>query len=91
MEKLLKKHTNYQWNDEFHESLDILKENMVNALILVFIEWEKGFHMHVDASVISLGVTLTKLGEGDIDHPFAFLVIHLSYFNITIKLHKGKD
>jgi hypothetical protein len=36
MEKLLKKDTKYQWNDECQKSLDILKEKMVTAPILVF-------------------------------------------------------
>jgi hypothetical protein len=30
MEKLLKKYTKYQWNDECQQSLDILKEKMVS-------------------------------------------------------------
>jgi hypothetical protein len=52
--------------------LDILKEKMVTSSILVFPDWEKEFHVHVDASAIALGVVLTQLGEGDIDHPIAF-------------------
>jgi hypothetical protein len=72
MEKLLKKDTKYQWNDECQQSLDILKEKMVTASILVFPDWEKEFHVHVDASAIALGEVLTQPGEGDIDHPIAF-------------------
>jgi hypothetical protein len=41
MENLLKKDTKYGWNDEFHKSLDILKEKMVTAPILVFPYWDK--------------------------------------------------
>ena len=41
MENLLKKDTKYQWNDECQQILDILKEKMVTALILVFPNWEK--------------------------------------------------
>lgn len=40
--------------------------------ILVFPNWKKNFHVHVDASYITLSVVLTKLGEGDIDHPIEF-------------------
>ena len=32
----------------------------------------KEFHVHVDASLIVLGVLLVKLGEGYIDHPIHF-------------------
>ena len=45
---------------------------MVTVLILVFPDWKKEFHVHVDASCIALGVVLTQPGEGDIDHPIAF-------------------
>jgi hypothetical protein len=36
MEKLLRKDTKYQWNDECQHSLDTLKERTVTAPILVF-------------------------------------------------------
>jgi hypothetical protein len=45
---------------------------MVTAPILVFPNWSKEFHVHVDVSSIALGAVLEKLGEGDIDHPLAF-------------------
>jgi hypothetical protein len=41
MEKLLKKDIKYQWNEECQQSLDILKEKMVTAPILVFPDWLK--------------------------------------------------
>jgi hypothetical protein len=45
---------------------------MVTSPILVFPDWRKEFHVHVDASSISLGAVLARPGEGDIDHPLAF-------------------
>jgi hypothetical protein len=54
MDKLIKKDTEYQWNDEFWRSLDILKEKMVTVSILVFQYWEKQFHVHVDEYAIAL-------------------------------------
>jgi len=36
MEKLLNKDVKFCWNDNYKKSLDILKENMVTVLILVF-------------------------------------------------------
>jgi hypothetical protein len=72
MEKLLKKEVKYQWNDECQKSLDTLKQNMVTASILVFPNWSKEFHVHVDASSIALGVVLAQPSEGEIDHPIAF-------------------
>lgn len=72
MEKLLKKDVTFCWNEECQKILDVLKENMVTVLILVFPVWKKEFHVHVDVSCIALGVVLTQLGAGDIDHPIAF-------------------
>jgi hypothetical protein len=72
MEKLLKKHIRFQWNDECQESLDILKEKMVTTPILSFLDWKKEFHVHVDASSIALGGVLAQPSEGDIDHPISF-------------------
>jgi hypothetical protein len=78
MEKFLKKDIKIQWNDEHQESLDILKDKMVKTLILVFLDWSKEFHIHVDSSSIALGAILTRLGEGGIDHPIAFASRKLS-------------
>jgi hypothetical protein len=71
-EKLLKKDIKFQWNDDCQQSLDILKDKMVKAPILVFPNWSKEFHVHVDASSIKLGEVLAHSGEGDIDHPITF-------------------
>ena len=57
MENKLKKDIKFEWTLECQESLDILKEKMVIAPILVFPDWSK-FHVHVDASSIALGVAL---------------------------------
>ena len=78
MEKLLRKDIKFQWIDECQQSLDILKEKMVKTPILVFPNWSKEFHVHVDSSSITLGAVLTQLGKGDIDHPIAFASRKLS-------------
>jgi len=58
--------------------LDILKEKMVTKPILVFSNWKKAFHVHVDASSITLGIILAQPGEGGIDHPISFASKKLS-------------
>jgi hypothetical protein len=45
---------------------------MVTVPILVFTDWEKAFHVQVDASTIALGAILVQLGSRDLDHPIAF-------------------
>jgi len=58
MEKLLKCDAKYEWNEECQKSLDILKEKIVTAPILVFPDWKKPFHVHVDTSSIALRIIL---------------------------------
>jgi hypothetical protein len=72
MEKILKKDNKFQWNGDYQQGLDTLKENMVTSPILIFLDWEKTFHVHVDASAITLGSILAQPGVGDLDHPIAF-------------------
>jgi hypothetical protein len=56
---------------------------MVIVPILVFPDWNKEFHVHVDESSISLGAFLGKPREGDIDHPLAFSSRKLSTTKIN--------
>lgn len=51
---------------------------MVTSPILVFPDWNKEFHVHVDASCIALGVVLAQTGVGEIDHPIDFASRKLS-------------
>jgi hypothetical protein len=78
MEKLVRKDTKFQWNEDCQHSPDTLKENMATAPILVFLDWEKKFHVHVDASSIALGAILVHPGVGYLDHPIAFASIKIS-------------
>jgi hypothetical protein len=78
MEKLLNKDTEFQWNEDCQHGLDTLKEKMVTPPTLVFTDWEKIFHVHVDASTITLEAILVQPGLGDLDHPIAFVSKKLS-------------
>ena len=51
---------------------------MITSPILIFLDWTKVFHVHVDASGIALGIVLEQLGEGDIDHLVSFASRKLS-------------
>ena len=84
MEKLLKKDAKFVWNEDCQGSLDKLKNKMATVLILIFPNWKKEFHVHVDASSIALGTVLTQPGEGTIDHPIAFTNKKLSTIEKTI-------
>jgi hypothetical protein len=56
---------------------------MVIVPILVFPNWSKEFHVHVDGSSISLRVVLAQPREGDIDHPLSFASRKLSTAEIN--------
>ena len=73
--------------------MDILKEKMVAAPILVFPDLNKEFHVHVDASSIDLGIVLAQSSEGNIDHPIAFASRKLSTAekNYTTTEREGLD
>lgn len=66
---------------------------MVTAPILIFLDWNKEFHVHVDASCIALGVVLAQPGVGEIDHPIAFASRKLSKVekNYTTTKIEGLD
>lgn len=68
----MKKEVKFQWNERYQQNLDTLKQKLVTTSILVFPYWKKEFHVHVDASSISIGIVLSQLGEGGLDHPIAF-------------------
>jgi len=87
MVKLLKKDTTYCWNDDHRKSLDVLKEKMASAPILVFPKWDVEFHVHVDASCIALGVVLTQEG---VDHLIVFASWGMSKAEKTILLLSTK-
>jgi hypothetical protein len=83
MEKILKKDCKFQWSEECHQNFDTLKQKMVTAPILVFPDWSKEFHVHVNASSIALGAVLAQPGAGDIDHLLAFASRKLSTAEIN--------
>ena len=58
MEKLLKKYAVFEWSLECQSSFDTLKAKMASTPILVFLDWNKEFHVHVHASSVALGVVL---------------------------------
>jgi hypothetical protein len=72
MERLLKKYCQFSWTKECQQSFKTLKQKMVTTPILVFPDWSKEFHVHVDASSIALGAVLAQPSEGEIDHPLFF-------------------
>ena len=72
------KDVTFEWSEECQKSFNVLKENKVIVPIFVFLDWNKEFHVHVDASCIVFGIVLVQLGEGEINHPIAFASKNIS-------------
>jgi hypothetical protein len=91
MEKLLNKEGKFQWNEDCEKGLDTFKQRLVTVPILIFPDWNKEFHVHVDASSITLGAILSQPREGDIDHPieFASRKMSISKKHYTTTEHEG--
>lgn len=68
MDKLLRKAERFMWSKECQASLNIIKEKLVSVPILVYPDWKKKFHVHIDASSIALGVVLAQSREGSLDN-----------------------
>ena len=91
MERLLKKDAVFVWSQECRDSFEMLNAMMDSAPILVFPDWNKEFHVHVDASSIALGVVLTQIGEGDLDHSITLSSRKLSSMEKIILNREGRS
>ena len=77
MEKLLRKTKEFIWTMDCQETLNKLKERLVSATILVYLDWNKMFHVHIDASGTALGAVLAQPRE-NMDHPVYYTSRKLS-------------
>jgi hypothetical protein len=91
LKHLLKKSKVFQWTPECGKEFETLKEKLNITPILIFPNWENKFHIHVDASGISLGAILVQPREGAMDHPIYFSSRKLSQAqcNYTITEREG--
>ena len=66
---------------------------MTSAPILVFPDWNKEFHVHVDPSSTALGIVLAQPVEGDLDHPIEYASRKLSFVerNYTMTEREGLE
>lgn len=66
---------------------------MITTPILVFPDWNKEFHVHVDASYIAFRVVLGQPSARQIDYPIAFASRNLSKEekNYTTTEREGLD
>ena len=60
MEGLLKINKPFIWNQECIKAFETVKNKLVKAPILIFLDWSKKFHVHIDASTIAVEAILTQ-------------------------------
>jgi hypothetical protein len=58
---LLKKDVPFSWNQERQAAFELLKERLVTTPILMPSDWNKVFHVYIDASNFCVGENLTHL------------------------------
>ena len=55
------------WSDECEESFQKLKQALISAPVLKAPDWNKIFHVHVDASTFAIECILAQPGENNMD------------------------
>jgi len=59
----------FSWFDECEASFNVLKLKFGSASIIVCLDWNNKFHVHIHASGIYFGVVLAQLKDSNHDHP----------------------
>ena len=70
--ELTQKDVKFNWTEQCEEAFTSLKKIIAKEPILRQPDWEKVFHVHVDASGIALGSILAQ-PEGKLDFPVYFV------------------
>ncbi|KAL2621891.1 hypothetical protein R1flu_002096 [Riccia fluitans] len=63
----------FEWSEACQVVFELLRHALVSSPILAVPNWNKPFHVHTDASAFVIGVVLAQPGEGDRDHPIAYI------------------
>ena len=53
----------FTWTEECMTALELLKECLSKASILLSLEWDKESHIHTNAYAFAVGAELTHLGK----------------------------
>lgn len=72
LDKLTRRGEPYVWGTAQEEAFQELKSRLVGMPILTYPDWDKEFHVHVDASNFAIGATLAQVGSHGLDHPVYF-------------------
>lgn len=78
MTKLLKRKTEFVWTDKRQEAFEDLKRALTTAPILSPLDWEKEFHVTLDASGWCLGAILWQYQEDRKEGPIYYVSRQMS-------------
>lgn len=70
--KLLKKNAKFDWDYECEQAFNQLRRALVTSPILVPPDWEKEFHVQVDASAYAIGSVLCQADSKGFDHTICY-------------------
>ena len=66
----------FKWTEECDKAFEKLKEALSSAPILKALDWNKVFHVHIDASNFAIGCILAQPGDRYMDFPICFASHH---------------
>ena len=78
MTKLLWKQFDFVWDNNCHNAFLDLKKALIETNVLVTPNWERVFHVHVDASAFAVGAMLCQPDDKGFDHPIYYASQQLS-------------
>lgn len=76
--ELLKKETEWKWEEKHQKAMEELKERLTTAPVLAHPDYNKPFIVHTDASTTGLGVVLSQKDADAKEHPIVYLSRTLS-------------
>jgi hypothetical protein len=57
--KLIKKIKTFLWTNECQKAWELIKQMYIEAPIMISPNWQVEFHVHIDASLLVVGVMLS--------------------------------
>ncbi len=70
--KLIKKIETFLWIEECQKAWELIKQKYIEALILISPNWQVEFHVHMYASLLIMGATLSQNVTWKNDHPIVY-------------------
>ena len=62
----------FEWTEKYDEAFEKLKNALVNDPILRKPDWNKPFHVHIDASKFAVACVLAQPREHNMDFPVSY-------------------